>query len=76
MKDRLPAQTTSDYRTADGLAIRFAESGDRGEVVVLRTSAVAGEPVRFRHIWSDLAQHARLIAIDLPGFGQSERHEI
>jgi pimeloyl-ACP methyl ester carboxylesterase len=34
---------------------------------------VAGEPYAYEPTWSRLAEHTHLVAIDLPGFGQSER---
>ena len=34
---------------------------------------MAGEPLRVCAVWPSLAEHARLFAIDLPGFGASER---
>ena len=36
---------------------------------------MAGEPVRVASMWAMLAEHARLFAVDLPGFGASERRE-
>jgi len=36
---------------------------------------VAGERLRVRPIWAPLAGQARLFAVDLPGFGASERRE-
>src|SRR6266542_5800887 len=59
-------------RKTDGLMIRCAESeGDAAETVLLLNpwpeSLFAWET-----IWSRLARTARLVAIDLPGFGQSE----
>src|SRR5262245_40042745 len=60
------------FRTIDGLSIRFAESEDRGGDALLLSpwpeSLFAFEP-----IWARLAEHAHLVAIDLPGFGHSER---
>jgi pimeloyl-ACP methyl ester carboxylesterase len=59
-------------RTIDGVSIRFAESELRGDHALLLSpwpeSLYAFEPT-----WSQLAEHAHLIAIDLPGFGRSER---
>jgi pimeloyl-ACP methyl ester carboxylesterase len=60
------------FRTIDGLSIRFAESEGRGEHALLLSpwleSLLAFEPT-----WARLAEHAHLVAIDLPGFGHSER---
>jgi pimeloyl-ACP methyl ester carboxylesterase len=61
------------YRLAQGLRIRYAESAPEGERVVLLTSPWPESLMCYASIWARLAQHARLVAIDLPGFGQSER---
>lgn len=65
------------FRTIDGLSIRYAESArlttQRGDALLLSPwpeSVYAFEPT-----WERLAQHAHLIAIDLPGFGRSERRD-
>jgi pimeloyl-ACP methyl ester carboxylesterase len=62
----------TQVRTIDGLSIRFAESEDRQNHALLLSpwpeSLYAFEP-----IWSRLAEHTHLVAIDLPGFGHSER---
>jgi len=59
-------------RTIDGLSIRFAESEQRSDHALLLSpwpeSVYAYEPT-----WSRLAEHVHLVAIDLPGFGRSER---
>jgi len=59
-------------RTIDGVSVRFAESELRGDHALLLSpwpeSLYAYEPT-----WSRLAEHAHLVAIDLPGFGRSER---
>jgi pimeloyl-ACP methyl ester carboxylesterase len=60
------------FRTIDGLSIRFSESeGGREDAILLSPwpeSLLAFEPT-----WARLAQHAHLVAVDLPGFGHSER---
>jgi pimeloyl-ACP methyl ester carboxylesterase len=62
------------FRTIDGLAMRFAESDDRDQHALLLSpwpeSLLAFEP-----IWSRLAEHAHVVAIDLPGFGHSQRRD-
>jgi pimeloyl-ACP methyl ester carboxylesterase len=64
------------FRTIDGVSIRFAESDLRDDHALLLSpwpeSLYAFEPT-----WSQLAEHAHLVAIDLPGFGRSElRNEL
>jgi pimeloyl-ACP methyl ester carboxylesterase len=60
------------FRTIDGLSVRFAESEDRDVHALLLTpwpqSLFAFEPT-----WARLAEHAHLVAVDLPGFGHSQR---
>ena len=61
------------FLTIDGVRIRYADSGGSPEPTVLLTSPWPESLYAFVPIWSTLAAHARLFAIDLPGFGASER---
>jgi pimeloyl-ACP methyl ester carboxylesterase len=63
------------FRTVDGVRIRCAESGGSQDPVILLTSPWPESLYAFAPIWASLADHARLFAIDLPGFGASERRE-
>jgi pimeloyl-ACP methyl ester carboxylesterase len=60
------------FRVIDGLSIRFAKSDDRDDHALLLSpwpeSLLAFEPT-----WERLAEHTHLVAVDLPGFGHSER---
>jgi pimeloyl-ACP methyl ester carboxylesterase len=60
------------FRTIDGLAIRYAQSEERDDHALLLSpwpeSLYAFEPT-----WLRLAEHAHLVAVDLPGFGHSQR---
>jgi pimeloyl-ACP methyl ester carboxylesterase len=60
------------FRTIDGLSIRYAQSDQRDDHALLLSpwpeSLFAFEPT-----WERLAEHTHLVAIDLPGFGQSQR---
>lgn len=62
-----------EVREADSLRIRFAEAGQRGSETVLLTSPWPESVLAFRKVWDRLAERFHLVAIDLPGFGQSER---
>jgi pimeloyl-ACP methyl ester carboxylesterase len=60
-------------READGVKVRFAEAGrGRSEAVVL-TSPWPESLFAFRKVWDRLAGQFHVCAIDLPGFGHSER---
>jgi pimeloyl-ACP methyl ester carboxylesterase len=60
-------------RTADGLQIRYADTEGVADETVLLLNPWPESLFAWNTIWSILAESARLIAIDLPGFGQSER---
>ena len=64
-----------EFRTIDGLRIRHVEGGGAQEPTLLLTSPWPESVYAFASIWAALGEHARLIAIDLPGFGASERRE-
>jgi pimeloyl-ACP methyl ester carboxylesterase len=62
------------FRTIDGLSLRYAESEDRDDHALLLSpwpeSLLAFEPT-----WARLAEDTHLVAIDLPGFGHSQRRD-
>jgi pimeloyl-ACP methyl ester carboxylesterase len=60
-------------READGLVIRYAETERVSDETVLLLNPWPESLFAWDTIWSALAETARLVAIDLPGFGQSER---
>jgi pimeloyl-ACP methyl ester carboxylesterase len=65
----------AQYATFDGLVVRYADSaGPHGPTIVL-TSPWPESLHAFRAVWPALAAHGRLFAIDLPGFGRSERRD-
>jgi hypothetical protein len=61
------------FRVIDGLTIRFAQSADHGDRARLLSpwpeSLLAFEPA-----WWRLAEHARLVAIELPAALAPPRH--
>jgi pimeloyl-ACP methyl ester carboxylesterase len=63
------------FRTVDGVRIRYADSGGSQEPTLLLTSPWPESVHAFAPMWSTLAEHARLFAVDLPGFGASERRD-
>ncbi len=71
------SETTPEvqFRTVDGVRIRYADSGGSQEPVILLTSPWPESVYAFAPIWATLAEHARLFAIDLPGFGASDRRD-
>src|SRR4051795_8284477 len=66
-------EMTTRRRTADGLVIRYAEADDGGDERVLLLNPWPESLFAWDTIWTRLAQTARLVAVDLPGFGHSER---
>jgi pimeloyl-ACP methyl ester carboxylesterase len=62
------------FRTIDGLRIRFAESEQRDDHALL-LSPWPESLYAFDQMWDTLAERTHLIAVDLPGFGHSERRD-
>jgi pimeloyl-ACP methyl ester carboxylesterase len=71
--DRQMTHMTPQERMADGLAIRYAEADTAGDETVLLLNPWPESLLAWDTIWTRLAGTARLVAIDLPGFGASER---
>jgi pimeloyl-ACP methyl ester carboxylesterase len=73
----MPTTTTpqSQFRTVDGVRIRYADSGGPRDPTVLLTAPWPESVYAFAPIWPTLVEHARMFAVDLPGFGASERRD-
>src|SRR6184192_3960898 len=74
MTTSLNAAIQPRFRTIDGLSTRFAESEIRDDHALL-LSPWPESIYAFEATWSRLAEHTHLVAIDLPGFGRSERRD-
>jgi pimeloyl-ACP methyl ester carboxylesterase len=61
------------FRTIGGVRIRYADSGSSPGPAVVLTSPWPESVYAFAPMWAALSGHARLFAVDLPGFGASER---
>jgi len=61
-------------RDIDGLAIRYAESEARNDHALL-LSPWPESIYSYEATWTRLAEDTHLVAIDLPGFGRSERRD-
>jgi pimeloyl-ACP methyl ester carboxylesterase len=62
-------------RSADGLQIRYAASEPVEGRTLLLLNPWPESLYAWEALWPRLATHAQLIAVDLPGFGQSEARE-
>jgi pimeloyl-ACP methyl ester carboxylesterase len=63
------------YRTIDGVRIRYAESDGPINRAIVLTSPWPESVYAFDSIWTALGRRFRLFAVDLPGFGASERRD-
>ena len=63
-----------ETRTIDGLSIRYAEGGT-GPQHALLLNPWPESMFAYEQAWPRLAGAAHLVAVDLPGFGGSERRE-
>jgi pimeloyl-ACP methyl ester carboxylesterase len=62
------------FRLIDGISVRFVEGG-AGSAEALLLSPWPESVFAYQTTWSRLARSTRLVAIDLPGFGRSERKD-
>ena len=62
------------WRKIDGLKIRYAMGGKKGEKVVL-FSPWPESFFAFTQMWKGLTKRFDVLAVDLPGFGQSEARD-
>ncbi|MFI6761924.1 alpha/beta fold hydrolase [Micromonospora sp. NPDC050417] len=61
-------------RDIDGVTVRFAESEDRVEHALL-LNPWPESLYAFAPVWGRLSERTHLVALDLPGFGHSERRD-
>jgi pimeloyl-ACP methyl ester carboxylesterase len=61
-------------RKADGVEIRYAESNPDAAVTLLLLSPWPESLYAWEQLWPRLSSAGHVLAIDLPGFGQSEGH--
>jgi pimeloyl-ACP methyl ester carboxylesterase len=73
----MPTTTTPHvrFRTIDRVRIRNADSGSSHKPAVVLTGPRPESACAFKPMWASLSGHARLFAVHLPGFGESERRE-
>jgi len=62
------------WRTIDGLRVRYATNG-RGDERVVFFSPWPESIFAFVPVWAGLTKQFEVLAIDLPGFGQSEARD-
>jgi pimeloyl-ACP methyl ester carboxylesterase len=62
------------WRTIDGLKVRYATGGSGGERLLL-LSPWPESIFAFAPVWAGLTKQFEVLALDLPGFGQSEARE-
>jgi pimeloyl-ACP methyl ester carboxylesterase len=65
-------------RIIDGLSIRYAEGDPGARALDAHALLLCPWPeslYAYEPTWNRLAEHAHLVAVDLPGFGQSERRD-
>lgn len=72
MHSRGMSSMKTSHRSANGLNVRFAETTGPGDQTTLLVNPWPESLFAWDTIWEDLAKTGRLVAIDLPGFGQSE----
>jgi pimeloyl-ACP methyl ester carboxylesterase len=67
-----PFAMHTEFATIEGKKLRYALGGLAAGPTVLMLSPLPQSILCFDQIWPTLADHFRLVALDLPGFGRSE----
>ncbi len=70
--DRTTFAIQPNYMDLDGLRVRYATGGNADGPTVLFLSPLPQSILCYDATWSALADTSNLVALDLPGFGQSE----
>ncbi|MEA2212199.1 MAG: hypothetical protein QOF83_2147 [Solirubrobacteraceae bacterium] len=65
----------TSYRSIDGVRVRYAESAGAEDRTVLMFNPWPESLFAFEPVWAELSSHSHLVAVDLPGFGKSERRD-
>jgi pimeloyl-ACP methyl ester carboxylesterase len=65
----------TSYRSVDGVRIRYAESAEAQDRTILMFNPWPESLFAFEPVWAELSSHSHLVAVDLPGFGKSERRD-
>jgi pimeloyl-ACP methyl ester carboxylesterase len=63
------------FQSVGGVRIRYADSGGSRRPTILLTSPWPESVYAYAPMWQLLSEHARLFAVDLPGFGASQRRD-
>ncbi|BCX03141.1 MAG: alpha/beta hydrolase [Candidatus Roseilinea sp.] len=56
-----------------GVSVHYFEAGARGTPAIILIHGLQDEADTWRHVFDPLAQTHRVIALDLPGFGRSDK---
>jgi pimeloyl-ACP methyl ester carboxylesterase len=68
----MSSSISPQVRSIDGLQIRYAETALSDGPMLLLLNPWPESLYAWEALWPRLSAHARLVAVDLPGFGQSE----
>lgn len=75
----MPADSpvTSSYLTLNGLKLHYLSAGDRGPpLLLLHGTALDSAELTYGQLMPKLSQNFRVIALDWPGYGQSDKPAI
>jgi pimeloyl-ACP methyl ester carboxylesterase len=72
MSAKAVASITTYFRVCDGVRVRFADNRADSAVTALLLAPWPETLWAFRRIWGQVSAVGRVVAIDMPGFGQSD----
>ncbi|MFE3193909.1 alpha/beta fold hydrolase [Nocardia sp. NPDC059240] len=74
MSAQQPASINTYFRVVDGVRVRYADTKADTDTIVLMLAPWPETLFAFRRIWHRITPLARVVAIDMPGFGHSDQH--
>ena len=72
MSAKAVSSITTYFRVCDGVRVRFADNRADSAVTALLLAPWPESLWAFRRIWDQVSAVGRVVAIDMPGFGQSD----
>lgn len=70
---KIPATISSNYLSVDDIKLHYLEAGDKDKETVLMLHGFPTSAYLWRNIMPKIAETHRVIAIDLPGYGKSDK---
>jgi pimeloyl-ACP methyl ester carboxylesterase len=75
MNDQTASEIATYFRVCGGARVRYADTKNASDTVVLLLAPWPETLWAYRRIWSQVTAIGRVVALDMPGFGHSDQPE-